>query len=186
MQVYVIEFRFLYPLQKKVQGYKRIISLSYTLSSTWLLYVYKKNYTKIYWGITCGPSWKSVASLIKMPFPWYSVNKMYYWVNMYIYWVSIVTNINLFFFQPRYCWIAWSHTSLPRTATTVRPSISMSWPQTVWPSSSTRGGDSRFTVSSHTTTRYKESPGMDTSMSCTLMAASPHGPLYILLFLWDV
>lgn len=32
-----------------------------------------------------------------MPFPWYSVNKMYYWVNIYIYWVSIVTNINFFF-----------------------------------------------------------------------------------------
>lgn len=63
MQVYVIEFRFLYPLQIKVQGYKGIISLSYTLSSTWLLHVYKKNYTKIYWGITCGPSWKSVARL---------------------------------------------------------------------------------------------------------------------------
>lgn len=86
---------------------------------------------------------------------------------------------------PRYCWIAWSHTSLPRTATTVRPSISMSWPQTVWPSSSTRGGDSRFTVSSPTTTRYKESPGMDTSMSCTLMAASPHGPLLIISWTWE-
>lgn len=61
----------------------------------------------------------------------------------------------------------------------------MFWPQIVWPSSSTRRGDSRFTVSSHTTTQYKESPGMDTSMSCTLMAANPHGPLLIISWTWE-